>query len=222
VSAGTLVVPLLNGVEAPDQLAAALGPEHVAGGLCGLFGFVVGPGHIRQLHPQPYITVGELDDARTARIERLHQALAGAGVRASIAPNTRAALWEKLMMVEPLGAVGAVTRAPVGVTRALPETSALLDGVMREVFVVARALGVDVAEDAVARARAIVDGSPPEATASLQRDIIGGRPSELEAQVGVVVRSARQAGVAVPLHEFFYAALLPQERRARGEMAFPA
>src|SRR5690242_7404394 len=64
VGAETLVVPLLNGVEAPDQLAAALGREHVAGGLCGLVGFVAGPGHIRQLLPQPYVTIGELDDAR--------------------------------------------------------------------------------------------------------------------------------------------------------------
>ncbi len=222
VGAGTLVVPLLNGVEAPDQLAAALGREHVAGGLCGLFGSVVAPGHIRQVFPQPYVTVGELDDARTERIERLRQALANAGMRASIAPNLRAALWEKLLMVGPLGAVGAVTRAPAGVTRTLPETSALLDATMREVFTVARALGVAVAEEAITRARAVVDGTPPGATASLQRDIMAGRPSELETQIGVVVRSARQAGVAAPLHDFFYAALLPQEQHARGAIAFPA
>jgi 2-dehydropantoate 2-reductase len=223
LSAKTFVVPLLNGVEAPDQLAAALGREHVAGGLCGLVGFVVAPGSVRQLLPQPYVTIGELDDARTARIERLRQVLASTGARASIAPNLRAALWEKLLMVEPLGAVGAVTRAPAGVTRALPETSTLLDATMSEVFAVARGLGIAVADDAIDRARAIVDGLPPESTASLQRDIMAGRPSELETQVGVVVRSARQGGVAAPLHDFCYAALLPQERAARGERgAMPA
>jgi 2-dehydropantoate 2-reductase len=221
VSLGTLVVPLLNGVEAPDQLVVELGREHVAGGLCGLSGFIVGPGHVRQILPQPYITIGELDNSRTARIERLHEALARTGARAMIAPDIRAALWEKLLMVEPLGAVGAVTRAPVGALRTLPETSAMLDGTMREVWQVARALGVAVADDAVARARAIVDGMPPQAAASLQRDIIAGRPSELETQIGAVVRSARQAATAAPLHDCFYAALLPQECRARGEIAFP-
>jgi 2-dehydropantoate 2-reductase len=222
VGAETLVVPLLNGVEAPDQLATALGHEHVAGGLCGLFGSIIGPGHIRQILPRPYITIGELDDARTPRIERLHAALARTGARAAIAPDIRAALWEKLLMVGPLGAVGAVTRAPAGVLRSLPETSALLDGTMREVFQVARGLGVAVAEAAITRARATVDGLPPPATASMQRDLMAGRPSELETQIGAVVRAARQASVAAPLHDFFYAALLPQERHARGAVEFPA
>jgi 2-dehydropantoate 2-reductase len=222
VGAETLVVPLLNGVEAPDQLAAALGREHVAAGLCGLFGSIAGPGHIRQILPQPYVTIGELDDSRTPRIERLHAALARTGARAAIAPNIRAALWEKLLMVEPLGAVGAVTRAPAGALRALTQTSALLDGTMREVFQVARGLGVAVAEEAIARARATVDSLPPQATASLQRDVIAGRPSELETQIGAVVRGARQANIAAPLHDFFYAVLLPQERRARGALDFPA
>ncbi|HEX5047946.1 MAG TPA: 2-dehydropantoate 2-reductase N-terminal domain-containing protein, partial [Gammaproteobacteria bacterium] len=40
---GTFVVPLQNGVEATAVLAAELGAEHVVGGLCGGFCFVVGP-----------------------------------------------------------------------------------------------------------------------------------------------------------------------------------
>ena len=37
----TFVLPLQNGVEAPAQLAAVLGEEHVVGGLCGTVSFVV-------------------------------------------------------------------------------------------------------------------------------------------------------------------------------------
>ena len=59
--------------------------------------------------------------------------------------------------------------------------------------------------------------SPEQATASMQRDIMAGRPSELESQLGVVVRLADRAGVEVPLHTFLYACLLPQERKARGD-----
>ena len=55
----------------------------------------------------------------------------------------------------------------------------------------------------------------------MQRDIVEGRPSELESQLGVVVRLAQLAGVEVPLHTFLYASLLPQERMARGEIELP-
>jgi 2-dehydropantoate 2-reductase len=51
----------------------------------------------------------------------------------------------------------------------------------------------------------------------MQRDIMDGKPSELEAQLGAVVRLGAEAGVAVPANAFMYRALLPQELRARGQ-----
>jgi 2-dehydropantoate 2-reductase len=216
----TVAIPLLNGVDAPDQLAAVYGQERVAGGLCGLFGWIVAPGHIRNGMPQPFITFGMLDNTPNVRLEQLRAAYERAGVRATIAEDIRAALWEKLLFVGPFGGVGAVTRAPAGVFRSLPETRALLTGAMAEIIAVARAHGSVLTDESLARAFAIVDGSPEEATASMQRDILAGRPSELESQLGVVVRKAREADVPVPIHAMLYASLLPQERRARGEMAF--
>ena len=47
-----------------------------------------------------------------------------------------------------------------------------------------------------------------------------GRPSELESQVGAVVRLGDRLGIAVPLHRLIHRALLPLERSARGEVAF--
>lgn len=222
VGPDTVVVPLLNGVEAPDQIAAVFGERRVAGGLCGLFGSVVGPGHFRNMMQRPFITFGELDNIRSERIERLQRAFEHAGVQATIAADIRAALWEKLLFVGPFGGVGAVARAPIGVLRSLPETRALLEGAMVELFHVARARGVAVAAEASAKAFALIDDAPEQATASMQRDIMAGRPSELESQIGAVVRMARDAGVAAPLHGCLYASLLPQERRARGELVFPA
>ena len=218
VGSETFVVPLLNGVEAPEQLAAAFGTRSVLGGLCGLFGSVVGPGHIRNVFPRPFVTIGELDHQPSERCDHLRMAFERAGVQASIAADIHAALWEKLMFVGPFGGVGAVTRAPVGVLRRQMETRSLLEGTMREVFVLARARGICVADEAVEKALALIDISPEQATASMQRDIMAGRPSELESQLGVVVRLAHLAGVEVPLHTFLYACLLPQERKARGEI----
>ncbi len=218
----TFIVPLLNGVDAPDQLAATFGEQHVVGGLCGLFGSVVAPGHVRNMMTRPFITVGEFDNTSSERTEQLCQTFARVGVQATIATDIRAAIWEKLLFVGPFGGVGAVTRAPIGVMRSLPETRAILEGAMAEISALAQARGIHIAPDASAKAFALIDGSPEQATASMQRDIMAGRPSELESQVGVVVRMAQDASLAVPIHTTLYASLLPQERRARGEIAFPA
>jgi 2-dehydropantoate 2-reductase len=88
------------------------------------------------------------------------------------------------------------------------------------VFQVARASNIPLGDDAVARTMAFADSQPPAGTASMQRDLIAGRPSELEAWNGAVVRLGRQASVATPLHAFVYHSLLPMELRARGRLQF--
>jgi len=65
-----------------------------------------------------------------------------------------------------------------------------------------------------------IDSLPPEGTASMQRDLTAGRPSELEAQSGAIVRLGRAHGFSTPIHEFIHQALLPGELRARGQLSF--
>ena len=67
---------------------------------------------------------------------------------------------------------------------------------------------------------ALIDDLPPDTVPSLQRDLVAGRPSELSAQVGAVVRLGRQRDVLTPVNEFIYNCLLPMELKARGEIEF--
>jgi 2-dehydropantoate 2-reductase len=217
----TLVVPLQNGVEAPAQLAEALGPEHVLGGLAKIFSFVVEPGLIRHIGGPASVTFGELDNRQSERTERLCAAFNRAGVIAEIHPDIHVALWEKFLFVVPFGGVGAVTRAPIGILRSLPETRQMLEQGMREISNIAHENKIPLAEDVVAKAMAFIDDQPPGGTSSMQRDIIDGRPSELEAWTGAVVRLGQQVGVTTPLHIFLYHSLLPLELRARGQLQFP-
>jgi 2-dehydropantoate 2-reductase len=217
----TIVVPLQNGVEAPDQLAAALGAEHVLGGLCKIISSLVGPGHIRHAGMEPYVAFGELDNHRSKRAERLRRAFERAGVTVEVPPDIHLAMWDKFLFIASFSGVGAVTRVPVGVLRCLPETRQMLERAMGEILAVARARGIALPEDAIARTMALIDGLPPGGTASMQRDIAAGRPSELEAQSGAVVRLGREAGVVTPLHAFIYHSLLPLELQARGQLDFP-
>jgi len=218
----TFVVPLQNGVEAPSQLAEVLGTDHVLGGLCGTISWIVGPGHIRSLGEAHFIKFGELDKRPSRRAEQLRQAFERAGVKVEVPSDIHVALWEKLLFVVSFGGVGAVTRAPIGVIRALPETRRQLEQCMLEIFAVARARQIALSDGIIEKSMMFLDSLAPSSTTSLQRDIADGRPSELEAWNGAVVRLGRQVGVATPLHEMIYHSLLPLELRARGKVQFPA
>jgi len=214
---GGFVVPLQNGVEAADELAEGVGAARVVGGLSRILSLVAGPGRIRHTAIPPRIEFGELDRRPRRRLEALREAFAGVqGASAVVPADISVAIWEKFLFIAPVSAVGAVTRVPVGEFRSVPPTRALLQDAMREVHALGRARGVALPDDAVARTMAIVDAMPVEATASMQRDILEGRPSELEYQVGAVVRLAALAGVPVPASTSLHASLLPSERRARG------
>jgi 2-dehydropantoate 2-reductase len=214
----TIIVPLENGMEAPDDIAAGAGREHAAGGLCGLVSFVVTPGHVRHISVDPFIAFGELDNRRTPRAERLLEAFTRSGLTAFIPPDIQRAMWMKFLFISTMSGIGSITRSPAGVWRAIPETRAMAEAALREVMSVATARGVALPDDALATVFQRIDGLTPDSTASLQRDIMDGKPSELDAQLGAVVRMGRANGAATPLFEFMYHALLPQERKARGEL----
>ena len=219
LGAETLIVPLQNGVETVDELASTIGAKHVVGGVCGGFCFIVAPGHVRHIGGVTFIKFGELDGRKSPRVTALRDAFVHARVEAAVPDDIHAALWEKFLLVVPFGGVGAVTRAPIGVLLT-PPTRELLARGMREIEAIAHARGVALPKDIVERTLAILDGVNPSGTSSLQRDIAAGKRSELDEWTGAVVRLGVRAGVPTPLHDFLYAALLPQERRARGELTF--
>ena len=216
----TFVVPLQNGLEAPTHLTKVLGPERVLGGLCHIVVFIVGPGHIRHAATEPYIAFGELDNRPSERARRLQDAFSRAGVKCDIPTDIHRAMWEKFLFIASFSGVAAVTRAPAGVIRSIPETRRMLEEAMNEIVAVAAARGVSLKADAIGSTMAFIDGLAPTATASMQRDIMEGRPSELSEQAGAVVRLGQEVGEDTPLYSAIYRSLLPQELRARGKVGF--
>lgn len=222
VAPQTFVVPLQNGVQAAAELAAVLGAKYVLGGLCGTISRVINPGHILSIGETNFIKFGELDNRPSERAQRLRQAFERAGVKAEVPPDIQVAVWEKFIFVAPYGGIGAVTRAPAGVIRSIPETRRMLEKGMQEILEVCRARQVSLADGIVEKSMGLIDSLAPSSTTSLQRDISAGKPSELEAWNGAVVRLGREADVPTPLHEFIYHSLLPSELRARGEAPLSA
>ncbi len=216
VGPGTVVIPLQNGLEAPSLIADALGrPDAVLGGLCKIFVSLSAPAVIEHGGLSPIVEIGELDGSRSERVERIREAFAAAeGMETVVPPSIQAAMWQKLLYVEPLGAVGSVARQPAGVLRAVPQSRELLRAAVEEIVRLAHARGIELDPSLPSDVLLRIDKLPTEATASMQRDIMAGRPSELEYQTGVVVRFAAESGVAVPVHSTIYAALLPGELQA--------
>ncbi|MEN9593311.1 MAG: hypothetical protein RJA21_1787, partial [Gemmatimonadota bacterium] len=219
VGPATVVIPVQNGVEASELLAAALGESNVLEGLGRVLVEQVAPGHIRHTAVTPIIEFGRRagapeQSAAYAQIPRFAAALRSAGLVAQLPDDMGVAQWEKFLFIEPIGAVGAAARVSFGVVRSVPASRALIDAALHEVRDVGRAVGVKWPADAIDRVWARYDSLPADGSTSLQRDLMAGRPSEFEAQTGAVVRIGRAHGVPTPVHDMLYAVLLPTAQRA--------
>ncbi|MEV0154219.1 2-dehydropantoate 2-reductase [Micromonospora sp. NPDC050686] len=224
IGPGTAVLTTQNGVEAPHQVARAYGRDAVLPGTAKIFAEIEAPGRIRHVGGPGLLTYGEWDDRRTDRVERLREALTGAGVAALVPDDIWAELWTKFLFVVPLGGLSAATGATTGVLRSRPGTRALLAELMGEIQAVAAAHGVVLPADVVAATLAFLDQQPAAGRTSLHRDIHSGRPSELDAWTGAVVRLAAATGTPAPRHAMLYellAARLGQDAADRAVAGAP-
>jgi 2-dehydropantoate 2-reductase len=216
----TVVLPLQNGVSAPDILVEALGVEHVLGGMCQISALISQPGHIEHVGIEPYVALGELDNRPSRRVELLVKAFERSGVKAEASQDILVTMWDKYLFIAPISGLGAATRAPAGVFREVPQVRRLMEQYMAEIVGVAQKRGVKLSEEHIRRRMAFIDGMGPAVTASMHRDILAGRPSELDALLGGLVRMGQALGVPTPVGSFIHSVLLPQEMKARGQVDF--
>ncbi|MFH9083403.1 ketopantoate reductase family protein [Streptomyces sp. NPDC017673] len=188
-----LAVPLLNGVEHPATLRARYRPNLVAPAVIRVESTRVAPGVIE--HGSPFTEIDLAGDAvPRARLDALAAHLHACGTTARVAGDETAALWAKMVFLAPFALLTTRYGVPLGVVRSRHRDE--LEALVAETAAVSRACGAP-ADPAQALAR--YDAFPPAAKSSMQRDAEAGRPLELDAIGGALLRAAERHGVPVPV-----------------------
>jgi 2-dehydropantoate 2-reductase len=205
----TVALPLLNGLDAVDQLSAIMGREQVLAGLTHISSSIAAPGLIRQVSKVRRITFGEQDGRISPRSEHIRDVLSLSGIQAVLTQDVQTALWDKFIFIASISGVCCLARQPIGPILGTPESRQLLVNALQEVEAVGQARGVALSSNIVASTLELAEGFAPETKPSLLVDLEAGRRLELEALSGTVVRYGRASSVATPVHDVIYAALKP-------------
>ena len=174
---GTAVLTTQNGVEAPTQVAAAVGQSAVLPGIAKIFAFIEAPGRIRHGGGPGSLSFAEWDNRPSDRVDALRAAVTESGSATEVPTDIWAELWSKMLFVVPFGGLGAALDATIGELRDKPSSRALLEDAMREIAALAAARGVALPRAIVPGTLAFVDDQPADATSSLQRDLLSDKPS---------------------------------------------
>jgi 2-dehydropantoate 2-reductase len=205
----TIAVPLLNGLDAAERLAAVWGEEHILPGLTHISSSIPVPGCVRQVSPLRRITFGERDGALTPRAKRIRDLLAASDIEAVLTRTIDVEIWKKYLFIASIAGVCCLARQPIGPVLEIPETLQLYVSALQEIEAVGRAWGVALPHDVVDQTLRLTRGFAPQTRPSMLADLEAGRRLELEAMSGTVVRYGRKAGAPTPVHGVIYAALKP-------------
>jgi 2-dehydropantoate 2-reductase len=188
-----VVVPLLNGVDHVEQLRDRYGAERVLPGTIQVEAEQMGPGRLRHLSAFANVQLAPRPATR-ARAEALCGELRGAGLGCDVREDEVTMLWSKLCFLAPFALATTASGAPLGVVRSDPGWWTRLEGAVKEACTVGVAEGAKVAPEPILAA---LEGAPDRFRSSMQKDVTAGRPPELDAIAGPILRGGSEHGVDV-------------------------
>jgi len=201
----TVLIPLQNGVEADEQLAARFRGCAVLPAVVYVGATVDTPGTISHV-ASGTIGIGSRQERDNTVLPAIRDLLARTGQPIHISKDIQRERWHKLMWNAAFNSVSAITgRVPADLV-SHPGTRDLVIAIMSEVVAVGRAGGVDLRAEDVDQHIAWTQGAAGLRTSTMV-DRERGRPMESDGLVGVIVRKGREAGVPTPCSAVVYALL---------------
>jgi 2-dehydropantoate 2-reductase len=186
----SVIAPLLNGLDHVELLRRWFGPASVLPAAITVESERVEPGFVRQLSRFASVRLSPAPQAEELRAE-----LVDAGIAASVGESEAGVLWEKLAMLAPIALTTTLRGSELGGVVADPAWRLRLEACVREAAAAAREEGVVLDPEAMI---AQIESAPPGIRSSMQKDREAGRPTEIDAIGGSVLRAAARHGLDAP------------------------
>ena len=188
-----MIIPLLNGTEHMDFLRQRFAKTHVLAGTIAIEAERIAPGRFLQVGQIARLNlIGTAEPALGPLVSRMNDS----GFASQFMASEPTLLWSKLCFLGPFAMVTSASGMNKEQVFADPEWKKKAFAAVAEACVVARAPGAEV--DA-AKIQSFMENAPAAMRSSMQKDVAAGRPTELDAIGGAIVRAAEQQGIDVPV-----------------------
>lgn len=220
VKEGTVIVPIMNGVNPGDRVREYLERDGVKGAtvmdsLIYIVSFIGEDGSIIQQgdYANMYIGIKGVDGTKSEAVVNTAKLLDDAGMDCEAAVDIEREIWKKYMLNAAFNVETARYNNTIGQLREDPYKANQYETLVREAYMVAKAKNVDVNENDVDE---IIDKfyhrHNYDATSSLQRDVVAHRTTELDTFCGYLVKEGERLGLELPVTNEMYAALVELTR----------
>ncbi|HEY4302307.1 MAG TPA: 2-dehydropantoate 2-reductase [Candidatus Didemnitutus sp.] len=204
-AAGAPVAILQNGVEHVERFSPHVPPDRIVPVMVDCPAERSSPTRTRQRGPAKLVVPD------TTRGREFVSLFAGTAVDVTTTPDFRSAVWRKLC-INVAGVISGLLQLPAGIMRD-PQIGEVSLQLVRECIAVGRAEGAVLDDTLAETVLAAYRDAPPDSINSLHADRIAGRPMEVDARNGVIVRLGRRHGIPTPCNQMAVALLEAMVRR---------
>ncbi len=217
VGRSTVILPLLNGIDAEKELALRFGPDKI------LYGFITDLSSTHSgiettcFSDGGTIVFGEHDDSMTGRVRAIMDLFDAAGQKYLVPENILHEKWWKFMLNTCFNTLSAILEADYA---AISSNGAFIRAVRliaREVQRVGNAEGVTITQDDVEEMIRRVTALCDHGKTSMLQDVLAGRETENRYFAGAVSRLGKLHAVPTPISDFI-SILLEAKRSVRASL----
>jgi len=188
-----------------------IGPQRAIGSVVWMAGAISAPGVIQHGNGNR-LPLGEPDNSRSERVQRISAALIAAGIDAPVLDNIRQEIWTKLWGNLSYNPVSVLTHGTLEGLSRDADARLVLGAMMEESKLVGEKLGIAFPVSVEER-MGMAEKVGPHKTSMLQ-DLEAGRPMEIGGLIGVIAELARQLQIATPTIDTVLALLKVRARAA--------
>jgi 2-dehydropantoate 2-reductase len=209
INYNTILLPLLNGVSASDEILEILPRANVLKGCAFIVSKIKSPGIIENSGNIQKLSFG-MDGPISETVLHLKDLMFDAGIDLTVSDKISSAIWEKFIFISPTATSTSYFDSPIG--KVLEENLEIALKLIEEVKNVALAKGVTIRDDISGKTLNTMKSMPYEVTSSMHRDYLNQKPqTEVESLTGYIVREAEKLGIVAPTYQKLYEGLLKKE-----------
>jgi 2-dehydropantoate 2-reductase len=196
----TIILPLYNGVDAPERIQKLFPENEVLQGCVYIISMIFSPGTIRKIGFYEKLFFGS-KTASYSKLEELQNILQKAKIESSLVENIEETVWEKFIFISALASATSYLDQNIGDILNNSDSKVTYIELLHEIEDVAQAKGLKLPHDIVAQTIQKLEKSPKEATSSMHRDFLAGKNTEAVSLTQFVVNEGKKYGVKTPLYE---------------------
>ena len=206
IGSGTVILPLLNGIDNSEKIRNLLPETEVWDGCCYIVAKIKEPGVVENAGNIHRIVFGYKNQSneRSLAFEKL---LTDAGIEARFYENILTEIWKKFFFISTSASLTSYFNVSYGEILTDKERLQTLIDISTELIKIANAEGITIEKNEIEKLIHQFGKLPAGSTTSMHRDFQAGKNTEADSLTGIVLNLGRKYGITTPTYEKVYTKL---------------